>query len=175
MKSSWVLLICWAVTLMCGCGDRDVQTCTPDSQRTCVCPGGGPGTQTCDKGGKSWHTCGGCGQSQDGGADARTDTSPPDLSPDKAPCSAGKTLCDKACVDLQQDSKNCGACAKKCKAGEVCEKGACAVSCQSGLTDCNGSCVNLKTDVNNCGGAAARARRARCATRDSVWSPARPG
>ncbi|MBL8954796.1 MAG: hypothetical protein JNK82_28720 [Myxococcaceae bacterium] len=41
------------------------------------------------------------------------------------------TDCDGTCVDLQADSRHCGACGTTCRAGSVCRDGQCAVSCST--------------------------------------------
>jgi hypothetical protein len=43
-------------------------------------------------------------------------------------CSGGKTSCTNACVDLQTDDHNCGACGKTCAGGQTCSGGACTSS-----------------------------------------------
>ena len=82
----------------------------------------------------------------------------PDLSPDMYPwCGPGTVYCvaQGKCVDLQSDSKNCGACGTVCKAGEVCASGMCAFSCPGTLTKCGLStapyCASLQSDNKNCG------------------------
>ncbi len=62
------------------------------------------------------------------------------------------TDCDGKCVDLQTDSRNCGACGTACAAGSVCREGKCGLSCGSGLTACTDRCVNTQVDPMNCGG-----------------------
>lgn len=46
-----------------------------------------------------------------------------------AACPAGQTTCDGACVDLQDDGGNCGACGAVCPSGQVCQGGVCGVRC----------------------------------------------
>ncbi len=95
----------------------------------------------------------------------------PDVSPD-APCSPCGTgcctatetclfgmcvscgamlACEGACVDHQNNPEHCGACSKKCGAGEVCVAGACVADCPSGRTECSGWCRDTKLDPNHCG------------------------
>ncbi len=71
------------------------------------------------------------------------------------------TECDGTCVDLQVDSRNCGACGTVCGGGQVCVGGACKATCPSGQQACGGKCVSLQTDRANCGacGAACAAGR----------------
>lgn len=69
-------------------------------------------------------------------------------------CAGGQTVCAGVCVDLAADPKNCGACAKACKASPhgvpIC-KSVCSVACDAGFQLCGGSCVAVDTDVANCG------------------------
>ncbi|KAK1318843.1 hypothetical protein QJS10_CPB04g01740 [Acorus calamus] len=51
--------------------------------------------------------------------------------------SLGPDCCWKRCVDLKNDSFNCGRCGKVCSYTEVC---------------CDGQCVNVLFDKSNCGG-----------------------
>lgn len=44
-------------------------------------------------------------------------------------CTAPTTKCGDACVNTQNDAKNCGTCGKACDAGQVCGNGACASTC----------------------------------------------
>ena len=78
-------------------------------------------------------------------------------------CANGK--CEFACDELSadcnnsdydgceiftgDDPKNCGACGRACKAGEICWKGACG--CPSGFTQCGTECKNLESDGLSCG------------------------
>jgi len=78
-------------------------------------------------------------------------------------CPSGTTPCGsglaQACVNLQADLHNCGACGHACPiplAGQAtCINGGCGVACPSGTTRCGSglaqACVNLQTDVHNCG------------------------
>ena len=71
-------------------------------------------------------------------------------------CQAGLTNCSGTCVNLLTDYYNCGACAAKCKSGQVCASGKCTLSCPGTLTNCSGTCVNLQSDDNNCGACATK-------------------
>ncbi len=64
-------------------------------------------------------------------------------------CATGQNLCGTACVNLQTDTANCGACGTACATGLVCTAGVCA--CATGTTLCSGRCVNTLTDTANCG------------------------
>jgi hypothetical protein len=66
-------------------------------------------------------------------------------------CATGLTLCGDACVALDQDGDNCGACDAPCEAGLVCQDRKCSSDCTEGRTACGASCAELSTDVNNCG------------------------
>jgi len=57
-------------------------------------------------------------------------TSPPTLT-----CPSPYTPCGDQCVDLSDNTSNCGACAVVCSSGKVC---------------CNGVCVNLQDNDSNC-------------------------
>ena len=147
-----------------GCSGDD-EDCTPGATQVCHCAGGTQGVQTCTADGKSWGTCNGCAATPDGGAeagpDAAWDASTSDQGetdgtiPDKGPCAAGQTLCDKQCVNLDNSPSNCGQCGNACNKGEACSAGKCVVACQPGLTNCSGKCVNLQSDNGNCGTCAA--------------------
>lgn len=60
-----------------------------------------------------------------------------------------ETCGGSACVDLQTDAANCGACGKTCPTSASCANGACA--CPGGLMDCGGACVDTMTSAANCG------------------------
>jgi hypothetical protein len=55
----------------------------------------------------------------------------------KCRCKSGLSDCpgEKACLDLNTDLNNCGACGNPCAAGELC---------------CDGVCADLQSDDNNC-------------------------
>jgi hypothetical protein len=63
------------------------------------------------------------------------------------PC---ETCGELVCIDLQTDSRHCGACDAACAAGQVCVVGVCE-GCAQGSDSCGGSCVDLQTDSANCG------------------------
>lgn len=48
-------------------------------------------------------------------------------------CLAGQATCAGACVDLQRDGGNCGACGAACGSGQVCQGGVCGVRCGDGF------------------------------------------
>jgi hypothetical protein len=66
-------------------------------------------------------------------------------------CQPGLTACGTACVNLQSDSANCGACATACAAPAVCANGSCSTACAAGLEKCGTGCANLLTDAAHCG------------------------
>ena len=64
-------------------------------------------------------------------------------------CSAGYTSCSGACVNLNSDMNNCGACGTKCSATvwanatALCVGGTCSTMvCQAGYADCNRSAAD---------------------------------
>lgn len=66
-------------------------------------------------------------------------------------CGAGSTECNGSCTAIARDPENCGACGKKCAAGESCSAGICTSGCGMGTTKCGAECVDTKTDNRNCG------------------------
>lgn len=74
-------------------------------------------------------------------------------------CASGLVCCAGACVDLQKDTRHCGACDEACptqNALAACVGGACRLSCSDGFADCNGmpadGCeVNTTNDPRHCG------------------------
>jgi hypothetical protein len=77
-----------------------------------------------------------------------------------AACSAGLTGCGDACVNLQLDAGNCGACGQRCAAATpICSGGRCVATqdagpiqnCAPPFAFCDGVCVNLQADPLNCG------------------------
>jgi hypothetical protein len=73
------------------------------------------------------------------------------------PCAAfGTTECSGACVDLQNDDANCGACGHACTPGSGgCVGGVCSfAACPTGFQSCAGRCVDTRNDPAHCGGCA---------------------
>jgi hypothetical protein len=74
-------------------------------------------------------------------------------------CVMGLTCCSGACIDVQKDTRHCGACGAACatqNALAACQAGVCKGACAEGFADCNqaqadGCEVNLKSDLNHCG------------------------
>ena len=69
---------------------------------------------------------------------------------DEETCPTDQTRCGDACVDLQTDASNCGACGVVCPTGETCLGGACTpevttqqtAGCPEGQLLCGGQCRN---------------------------------
>ncbi|HEY3445183.1 MAG TPA: cadherin-like beta sandwich domain-containing protein [Myxococcales bacterium] len=66
-------------------------------------------------------------------------------------CPDGFTLCESECAQTTSDPANCGACGKKCAAGQICSAGACSTVCPAGQLMCSGACVDPQTSRNHCG------------------------
>lgn len=71
-------------------------------------------------------------------------------------CPAGFALCDDKCVDVRNDSEQCGtscgnlvACTENGPSHSVCLNGACR--CPPGFTQCGTQCIDLKNDPQQCG------------------------
>ena len=62
---------------------------------------------------------GGLGEDGGAGGDSSTGSGNPTR------CGSEQTVCAGACVDLETDAKNCGACGDPCARGESCEAGTC--------------------------------------------------
>ncbi len=72
-------------------------------------------------------------------------------------CMAPMTECGGACVAVQSDPANCGACGVACATGQTCAAGVCTggtTVCTPPLTRCAGVCVDLQSDLVNCGACA---------------------
>lgn len=58
-------------------------------------------------------------------------------------CRGNKTQCRKQCVNLKNDSKNCGNCGAKCSSGSSCKSGSCENgSCGTGEEPCGNTCCD---------------------------------
>ncbi len=68
-----------------------------------------------------------------------------------APCGDGSLCCGGTCLDVRADAANCGACGRKCLAGERCLGGSCVSPCVAGLTNCSGACIDVLSDQDHCG------------------------
>jgi hypothetical protein len=87
-----------------------------------------------------------------GGAPDASDVAvSPDVGTQDTTPACDKTICAGACVDMQSDLKNCGACGHACAAGQTCVAAVCVVPCDAGLTACGSACVNTTADLANCG------------------------
>lgn len=77
-------------------------------------------------------------------------------------CTSGLVCCAGSCVDVQKDTRHCGACDEACptqNALAACVGGACRLSCNDGFADCNavaadGCEVNTTNDAQHCGACA---------------------
>lgn len=98
-------------------------------------------------------------------ADARDAPSPVDAGAppadvpgsDVAPvCGPLEGLCGGACASLLVDVNHCGACGRRCPAGDhaapSCNGGRCELACEPGFAVCGGGpCQDLRSDPRNCG------------------------
>ena len=64
-------------------------------------------------------------------------------------CRPGTDVCDDACVRLDTDEVNCGACGAACPSGARCLEGDCF--CPRNLVVCDDACTNLDTNDDHCG------------------------
>lgn len=79
-------------------------------------------------------------------------------------CCSG-TCCNDTCLDLQSNSRHCGACNKPCAGGSLCFQGQCVLTCPDSAplcgptgqktccpnSCCNGACIDTQTNPTNCG------------------------
>jgi len=74
--------------------------------------------------------------------------------PPVASCPTGTMNCGNACISVESDRNNCGACGHVCSFPGVCTAGVCRYAggaCPAGMSSCRGDCVNVQTDPRNCG------------------------
>lgn len=71
-----------------------------------------------------------------------------------ADAGANLSYCSGACVSLQDDRQNCGACGEICGEYQTCVRGVC--TCPTGEMWCEGRCTQVATDYRNCGGCGVR-------------------
>lgn len=64
-------------------------------------------------------------------------------------CAVGEARCGGACIKLESDSTNCGACGRNCPFEASCQSGECV--CPDDLTPCVDACVDILTDELHCG------------------------
>lgn len=63
-------------------------------------------------------------------------------------CPKGTSRCGSQCVNLGQDSANCGQCGNQCPPGRSCRLSSC---CPLGQINCSGACVNTRSNAQHCG------------------------
>jgi len=63
-------------------------------------------------------------------------------------CENGTAFCKGSCIDITQNSANCGGCGNACAAGKVCTQRIC---CPMGFVGCMGVCRDLLSDEEACG------------------------
>ena len=147
---------------VCGCiptAENCGGTCTsfqdPNDCGACgnVCPAGGPNCNSTSQGGTPVTSAAcGCGTGSIGICSGGETCNP---STGVCSCPSGDSFCPTGCLNLSNDTNNCGQCYHACAAGWPCSGGVCQNPCAgTSLTWCPnaGACVNTTTDINNCGG-----------------------
>lgn len=82
--------------------------------------------------------------------------------PTTTTCSAGQTACGPVCVNVQNDSDNCGKCGAECPLAQACVNGTCTSTCPGtvdvlcGVDAGKPACTDTQTDNLNCGGCGKR-------------------
>lgn len=156
--------------------------CKPLASRTCHCDEGGVGVQSCGSVGDRWDSCRcsctpyeieecGCAE----GLNGQRQCAPSgeywlacqcfedgeeinhwveELQDDR--CGVGEVYCpDIGCINLANDSDNCGMCGRVCEGCDRCFRGACTEVCCVSESNCgtewNPNCSDLDSDSYNCG------------------------
>ena len=168
--------------LVCDTGTGDCVPCTPEkdicqSGQFCtpanVCQVGCTDNTDCAAGTKcdvTIHACVGCLIDTDcsAGSICISDTCVPGCSGIQ-PCQPGFSCCSQLCVDLANDTENCGLCNNPCSPPDngiaLCQNNACTLgTCNAGWADCNmdpvdgcernivadGPCICTSGDVKAC-------------------------
>lgn len=125
MRTAALLALLALVVATLACGSEPPPSCGAIGRSApCACPGGAQGAQECGPQGV-WGVCacpdgGALEAGADGGADAGRESgvdrdavvTPVDVDPG---CDGGApTRCGGACIDLNHDGANCGACGRAC-------------------------------------------------------------
>ncbi len=80
-------------------------------------------------------------------------------------CNPGEAVCNEACVDVESDAENCGACDKTCEADDICNSGTC-----NGPVACSACAIESQT-----GGCKAEndacAKNTACNTFEKCYTP----
>lgn len=124
-------------------------SCTPGVTRSCICLGGGMGTQTCRDAGTSYGSCGGCS------GDAGT-ISIADGGGGGNPCGDCQGCCDgTACIAFaEQTNSQCGATGTTCTScsGQTCNTvdGTCVSGGSGGCSNCTGGCCGMLNGAAHC-------------------------
>lgn len=66
-------------------------------------------------------------------------------------CPPPQTDCSGQCVTVEVSPEHCGACGRRCAAGQLCAAGACVSNCVAPSIACGGGCVNPSSDNEHCG------------------------
>ena len=133
----------------CTRGCRDAKDCPPAPDWKCEVVKGAGDLCVCEPSGPE--LCDGRDNDCNGIIDDGARCQGNELCTESGKCGC-PLLCGKSCVDPKRDVGNCGACGKRCVAGETCEDGQCRCPM---MNLCAGVCADFSSDPMNCGGCAA--------------------
>ena len=145
----WPMWLCAMVVVGCGPsstledlgGASDGGKCTPGATQSCVCLGGGQGTQACRANGTSFGTCAGCSND--------VPDLPTSVDPGGNQCGDCDGCCDgSTCVKLADQTDGAGKCGGRgstcapCSGGKICVigTGVCGSSTGGNCSDCATGC-----------------------------------